>query len=81
MILHVKKAKYLYDYVLWLRFNDGSEGEVDLKNELYGTMFKPLLDIQLFKTVKVDPELETIVWANGADLSPEYLYDRLKIPV
>jgi len=30
MILHVKEAKYLYDYVIWLRFNDGAEGEVDL---------------------------------------------------
>jgi hypothetical protein len=79
MILHVKEAKYLYDYVIWLRFNNGSEGEVDLKNELYGTMFEPLQDIQLFKTFKVDQEMETIVWANGADFAPEFLYNRLKI--
>ena len=28
MILHVKDAKYLHDYVIWVRFNDGAEGEI-----------------------------------------------------
>ena len=42
MILHVKEAKYLHDYVIWLRFNDGAEGMVDLKDELYGEVFEPL---------------------------------------
>jgi len=79
MILHVKEAKYLYDYVIWLRFNDGVEGEVDLSNELEGEVFGPLKDIQKFKSFKVDPILETIVWENGADLAPEFLYENMKI--
>jgi len=79
MILHVKEAKYLYDYVIWLRFNDGAEGEVDLSNELEGEVFGPLKDIQKFKSFKVDPILETIVWENGADLAPEFLYENMKI--
>jgi hypothetical protein len=79
MILHVKEAKYLHDYVLWLRFNDGAEGMVDLKGELYGEVFKPLLDIERFKSFKVDPDLETIVWDNGSDLAPEFLYDKMKV--
>jgi hypothetical protein len=79
MILHVKEAKYLHDYVLWLRFNDGAEGVVDLKDELYGEMFEPLKDIKRFQSFKVDPDLETIVWDNGADLAPEFLYDKMKI--
>jgi hypothetical protein len=78
MILHVKEAKYLHDYVLWLRFNDGAEGVVDLKDELYGEVFEPLKDIERFKSFKVDPDLETIVWDNGADLAPEFLYDKMK---
>ena len=45
MILHVKEAKYLHDYVIWLKFNDGVIGELDLKDELYGEVFNPLKDL------------------------------------
>jgi hypothetical protein len=79
MILHVKEAKYLYDYVIWLRFNDGAEGMVDLKDELYGEVFEPLKDMKKFKSFKVDPDLETIAWENGADLAPEFLYEKMKV--
>lgn len=79
MILHVKEAKYHHDYVIWLRFNDGAEGEVNLKDELYGDVFEPLKDLEMFKLFKVDPLLETIVWENGADLAPEFLYDKMKV--
>ncbi len=79
MILHVKEAKYLHDYVIWLRFNDGAEGMVDLKEELYGEVFEPLKDMEKFKSFKVDPDLETIAWENGADLAPEFLYEKMKV--
>jgi hypothetical protein len=79
MILHVKEAKYLHGYVIWLRFNDGAEGMVDLKDELYGEVFEPLNNIERFKSFKVDPDLETIVWDNGADLAPEFLCDKMKV--
>ncbi len=79
MILHVKEAKYLHDYVIWLRFNDGTEGEVDLSAELDGEVFGPLRDIQKFASFRVDPLVETIVWENGADLAPEFLYENTKI--
>jgi len=79
MILHVKEARYLHDYVIWLRFNDGTEGEVDLSDELDGEVFAPLRDAGKFKSFKVDPVLETIVWENGADLAPEFLYENVKI--
>ncbi len=48
MILHVKEARYLNDYVIWLRFNDGAIGEIDLKAELYGEVFEPLKEIERF---------------------------------
>ncbi len=79
MILHVIEAKYLKEFSIWLRFNDGAEGVVDLKNELYGEMFKPLQDTEKFKSFQVDPELETIVWENGADFAPEFLRDHLLV--
>jgi hypothetical protein len=81
MILHVKEAKYLRDYVIWIKFNDGIEGEVDLERELTGEIFGPLKDKKLFRSFKVDPLLETIVWENGADLAPDFLRDNIKIPV
>jgi hypothetical protein len=76
---HVKEAKYLRNYVVWLRFNDGAEGEIDLEPELEGEVFAPLKDRAQFRRFRVDPELETLVWENGADFAPEFLYENMKI--
>lgn len=78
MILHVKEAMYLHDYVLWVRFNDGMQGEVDLKDDLDGEVFEPLRDAKLFRAFRVDPILQTVVWPNGADLAPEFLQEKMK---
>jgi hypothetical protein len=78
MIVHVKTAKYLHDYVLWVRFNDGAEGEVDLDGELEGEVFEPLKKLSLFRALRVDPVLQTVVWPNEADLAPEFLYEKMK---
>ncbi len=43
MFLHVVEAKYVRDHTLWLRFNDGSSGEVDLSHELEGEVFEQRL--------------------------------------
>lgn len=72
-MLHIKSAKYLSDYKLWIAFDDGTAGEVDLVDELKGSMFEPLKDLGEFQNVFVDPELKTVVWPNGADLAPEFL--------
>ena len=64
-------------FVLWLRFSDGATREVDLVDELWGPMFEPLReDSQLFRQVRVDSELGTIVWPNGADMDPDVLRGR-----
>jgi len=78
MILHVKKARHLHDYVLWVKFNDGAEGTVNLAGELDGEVFGPLKDLAVFRAFRVDPVLETVVWPNGADLAPEFLYEKMK---
>lgn len=79
MILHVREAKHVRDYVLWLRFNNGAEGEIDLAGELEGEVFGPLKDMNAFRAFTVDPELGTIVWQNGADLAPEFLYENMRV--
>lgn len=72
-ILHVTAARYIDDYRVWLAFSDGTQGEADLSGRLHGPMFEPLRDKSLFSQVAFDPETDTIVWPNGADLAPEYL--------
>ena len=80
MILHVTEVKYERDYILRLKFNDGAEGFVDLSDELYGEVFEPLKDPMVFRTARLDPELDTVVWENGADFAPEFLHERLLVP-
>ena len=79
MFLHVKEARYLHDYVIWLRFNDGAQGEIDLASALDGEVFAPLKNKRKFRRFCVDPETETILWENGADLAPEFLYENMKV--
>jgi hypothetical protein len=70
----LKKAEYLDRYKLRLTFSDGKTGDIDLAAELWGEMFEPLKDLVVFKSFKVDQELGTVVWPNGADSAPEFLY-------
>ena len=79
MFLHIREAKYLGDYKIQLRFNDGAEGVVDLSDCLDGEVFKLLKDTEEFSAFKVDPDIETIVWPNGADMAPEFLYERMTL--
>jgi hypothetical protein len=74
------EARYVRDYVLWVRFNDGSEGEVDLAAELEGEVFEPLRDREYFRSFRVHPELRVVTWPNGADFAPEFLYERVRVP-
>lgn len=61
-----------------LTLTDGSRKAVDLARYLSGPVFDCIAnDDETFEQVRVDPELGTIVWPNGADLCPDVLiYDR-----
>ena len=74
MIPKVVEVRPLEGYKLWLRFQDGVSGTVDLSGELWGPMFEPLRDNALFAQATIHPELETVTWPNGADLAPEFLF-------
>ena len=76
----VKDAKYLSQYKLLLTFEDGSLRQVDLAPHLDGEVFEPLRDLGNFKSVHLNSELDTIVWNNGADMSPDFLYE-ISVPV
>lgn len=74
-LIAVTDVRHVRDFVLWLRFNDGAAGEVDLAGHLHGRVFEPLADPRFFAQVRVDPELQTIAWPNRVDLAPEFLYE------
>jgi hypothetical protein len=81
MIPKVIHAEYVHDYIIHIQFADGTQGDVDLSQELYGEMFEPLKDRELFAKVMVHPEFHTLYWPNGADIAPEFLYEKIKISV
>jgi uncharacterized protein DUF2442 len=61
-------------FILRVGFDDGTEREVNLEDELWGPVFKPLReDPALFRQARVEEVLGTVVWPNGADLDPEVL--------
>jgi hypothetical protein len=73
--MDITEVKALDGYRLWLRFADGSSGEVDLAKQIrFQGVFEPLAERAKFLEVRVDPELGTVVWPNGADLDPDVLY-------
>jgi len=72
-------ARYVRGYIIRVRFNDGLEGDVDLEDQIYGPIFEPLRDIETFKSFRLDPELHTLVWPNGADFSPEFLHEKVRV--
>ena len=76
MFLHVTSARPLDGFRVEVCFDDGREGVADLTEAIEGPMFESLKDPDVFTTLRVDEELRTIVWPNGADLAPEYLYYR-----
>jgi len=77
----IVEARYVSDYTIWLRFEDGSEGEVDLSSELYGPIFEPLKDPAYFSRFRVNPDTGTIEWPNHADFAPEFLYEKAHVAV
>jgi len=70
----VKDAAYMSEYKLLLTFEDGVVKLVDMEPYLDGEIFEPLKDIDYFKTVRLNPDIDTIVWDNEADVSPDFLY-------
>ena len=71
----VTTVEYVSGYKLHLGFEDGSVRTVDLAAHLTGEVFQPLKNLLMFKTARLNPDLDTVVWDNGADMSPDFLYE------
>ena len=74
-MVDVTAVEVVKDRVVRLEFSDGSERVVDLAPYLWGPAFtKIAAEDQVFAQVRVDPEIGTIAWPNGADLDPDVLH-------
>ena len=77
-MIYVTDANYVKDYTLLVSFNNQRQGLVDLTDTVrhdHRPIFQELADKEKFKKFRV--EADTIVWENGLDLAPEYLYQKL----
>lgn len=75
MLKDIVEVRPLAQHRVYLRFEDGVEGEVDIANLIdFSGVFAPLKDRREFVKARVHPELGTIGWPNGADLDPDVLY-------
>lgn len=78
MLKDIIEARIEKNYEVRLRFEDGVQGIVDLADEIeFNGVFAPLRDPGFFASLRVDPDLGTICWPNGADLDPDVLYARV----
>ena len=71
-------AEVLRHGVLWLTFEDGLSGEVDVLDRLWGPVFEEARTPEGFAKARFDPEARTVVWSTQADLAPDTLYERVR---
>lgn len=71
----ITDVTYIESYKLKLRFENNKYKLVDLQPHLDGRIFEPLKDISYFKSVNLNKDIDTIVWPNNADFSPDFLYE------
>lgn len=78
MLKDIIEVQYLSNLKIYLRFEDGVEGELDLSSFIsFDGIFEPLREPSEFAKISVHPELGTVVWPNGTDLDPDVLYSKL----
>ena len=74
-IYRVESFQIEAPYTLLVRFDDGTSQVIDFHPVLCGGLFGPLQNLALFNQVRIDPEVRTLVWPNGADFDPATLHD------
>ena len=71
---YITSVRHTGGYTLELVFEDGSVRAVDLERHLEGEVFEALKDLERFRTAHLNSDLDTVVWENGADMCPDFLY-------
>jgi len=75
LIYRVRSFQIEAPYTLRVQFDDGTEQLIDFRPILAGELYGPLRDLAIFNQVRIDPEVHTLVWPNGADFDPATLHD------
>lgn len=74
-IYRVRSFEIVAPYTLRIQFDDNTEQTINFQPILAGEIYKPLRDLKRFDQVRIDPEVHTLVWPNGADFDPATLHD------
>ena len=74
-IYRVRAFEIAAPYTLRIEFDDNTWQTIDFRPVLSGELYSPLRDLELFNEVKLDLEVGTVVWPNGADFDPATLHD------
>ncbi|HZT58540.1 MAG TPA: DUF2442 domain-containing protein [Pyrinomonadaceae bacterium] len=74
-IYRVESFEVVGPYMLRVGFDDGTEQVINFRSVLAGELYEPLRDLALFNQVRIDEEVHTLVWPNGADFDPATLHD------
>ena len=74
-IYRVSSFQKLAPFTLRVRFDDDTSQTIDFRPVLKGELYSPLQDAALFDQVRIDPEVHTLVWPNGADFDPAILHN------
>jgi hypothetical protein len=74
-IYRVTSFQIVAPYTLRVRFDDNTEQLICFEPVLAGKLFRPLRDLTVFNQIRIDPEVHTLVWPNGADFDPATLHD------
>ena len=78
MLKDVVSVEPLPEHHLRVRFDDGTEGTIDVAQMVKFTgVFEPLRDPAFFAQARVNSELGIVCWPNDADLDSDVLYAKL----
>ena len=74
-IYRVEAFEIVEPYTLRVKFDDATEQTINFRPVLSGDVYGPLRNLSLFNQVRIDPEVHTLVWPNGADFDPATLHN------
>ena len=72
----IVKLKVLSDYKIWVKYNDNTEGTIDLSSLVGKGVFSLWNDYEEFKKVTIG-SIGELKWGDDIDLCPDSLYLQL----
>jgi hypothetical protein len=73
------EVKPLKDFKLYLKYSDGTEGEISTSNLRNKKEFESLNDYEVFSQVFVDEKTNDISWKNGLSICKNAAYRQVEL--